>query len=456
MTSEQKEEQDLLKKKRANPTIKEIEVPIKFSTTRKIRLGPWQEEEDQILMQWVEENGPYNWSRCAKKIKERTGKQCRERWKNNLCSDIKKGRWTSEENLLILKLYDKFNSWKKIIPLFPKRTENAIKNRFYIQLRKIALKNKKEAVSKIKLEELKKYLNEAVQQAEDIYFNQNKFATKEKFEEYLKEIEDFINNFKIGNTIKKTELRAKIFGIEEEEEEEEEKKKKNKEKQEEKKTEIKEKEEKFYNKDSFSIDEGEEEEENKKEEEKKKIKNKQSVGKKEKKVKKEKKEKKGKKEKEEEKLKEQKSSFSFGNKFSLEQGNEKEMHSLSKYIPSETKLLYGKSKSKIYSNNIYNRRTSSKNLNNDFEFENPYSQSRSSNNYLLRPLQSQRSSLFRPTSSNYLLRQTSSRRMDSNYFDSNVQQNNQHEFYPPSNNLSKLMSKKSKFKYLTSSLSFNN
>ena len=132
------------------------------------------------------------------------------------------------------------------------------------------------------------------------------------------------------------------------------------------------------------------------------------------------------------------------------------MHSLSKYIPSETKLLYGKSKSKIYSNNIYNRRTSSKNLNNDFEFENPYSQSRSSNNYLLRPLQSQRSSLFRPTSSNYLLRQTSSRRMDSNYFDSNVQQNNQHEFYPPSNNLSKLMSKKSKFKYLTSSLSFNN
>ena len=466
MSSEQKEEPELLQKKRVSPTIKEIVIPIKFNT-KKIRLGPWQEEEDEILLKWVKENGPYNWSRCAKRIKERTGKQCREHWKNNLCTDIKKGFWTSEENLLILKLYTKFNSWKKIIPLFPKRTENAIKNRFYIQLRKIALKNKNEAVSKLKLEELKKFLDEAIQNAEDIYFNENKYATKEKFEDYLKEIEDFISSYKHGNKIKKSKLRAKIFGIEEEEEEEEEKeeeikkiKKEKKEKKEEKeKIEKNKQDDKYSNMDSMSIedeDEKEVKEEKEKEEEETKSKKKKSKNniKKEKKERKEKKEKKEMKEKKSEKIKAKKSSFSFGKSKNIEPVNQKDLHSISKFIPSETKLLYGKSRSNIFSSNVFGRYTSSKQINNDYEIENPYPQ-RGTTNYILRPLQSQTSSLLRPASSNYFLRQASSR-AEINNCNQNVQQNNQNQFYPPSNDVSKLMSKKSKFKYLTSSLSFNN
>ena len=472
MSSEQKEEPKLLQKKRDTPTIKEIEIPIKFNIKKNIRFGPWQEDEDEILIKWVEDNGPYNWSRCAKKIKLRTGKQCREHWKNILCSTIKKGRWTSEENLLILKLYNKFNSWKKIIPLFPKRTENAIKNRFYIQLRKVALKNKNEDVSKIKLEELKKFLDEAIQNAEDIYFNENKYATKEKFEEYLKEIEDFISSYKIGNKIKKSKLRAKIFGIEEEEEEDEEeieeeikkkKKEKKEKKEEEEKIEIKIQDDKYSNMDSMSIDDDEEEKEKEKEVKEEKEKEEETKVKKNKpknntkKEKKEKQEKQEKKEKKSEKIKEKKSSFSFRKSKSIEPVNQKDLYSVSKYIPSETKLLYGQSRSNIFSSNIFDRHTSSKNINNDFETENPYLYPhRGTTNYILRPLKSQRSSLLRPTSSNYLLRQTSSRQGDINNFVPNIQQNNQLGFYPPSNDVIKLMSKKSKFKYLTSSLSFNN
>ena len=201
----------LLQNKRLEPDVNKIENPIRFITTKKIKIGPWNKEEDDILKKWVADNGPHHWSKCAKLIQERTGKQCRERWRNCLNAGIKKGEWTAEENLLILKLYDKYKSYKKFGIAFPGRTENALKNRFFIQLRKVALKNKKDHVSKIKLNELKSYYNEAVEKAEEIYFNRNKDATKEKFDEYLKEIENAINKGEKGNSFYLTDLRDKII-----------------------------------------------------------------------------------------------------------------------------------------------------------------------------------------------------------------------------------------------------
>ena len=154
-----------------------------------------------------------NWAQCAEILQERTGKQCAERWRNCLNEGIRKGEWTAEENLLVLKLYDKFKSYKKIAIVFPGRTENSLKNRMFIQLRKVALKNNKKSVSKIKLDELKLYFDEAVRKAEETYFNRNKDATFEKFEEYLKEIENIVEkaqNQKEGS-IYLNDLRDKII-----------------------------------------------------------------------------------------------------------------------------------------------------------------------------------------------------------------------------------------------------
>ena len=162
-------ETDFLQKKRSEPEVSEITIPIRLSTTKKIKLGPWNKDEDNILLKWVKDNGPHHWGECAQILKERTGKQCRERWRNCLVNGIKKGEWTPEENLLVLKLYEKFKSYKKMIPAFPGRTENALKNRFFIQLRKTAIKNNKQNVSKIKLDELKSYLKETIEKAEEIY-----------------------------------------------------------------------------------------------------------------------------------------------------------------------------------------------------------------------------------------------------------------------------------------------
>ena len=106
--------------------------------------GPWTQEEDQKLIAWVQAEGPTKWAQAASFIKGRSGKQCRERWFNNLCPGVKKGNWSEEEDEMIFQLYQKYgSSWSKIAKYIPGRTENAIKNRFYATLRKIAADKKK-------------------------------------------------------------------------------------------------------------------------------------------------------------------------------------------------------------------------------------------------------------------------------------------------------------------------
>lgn len=102
--------------------------------------GPWTLEEDKRLIEWVQKEGALKWSRAAHYIPGRSGKQCRERWLNNLNPHLKKSNWTDEEDELIFSLYKKYGSaWSKIAKNFEGRTENSIKNRFYSTIRRLAL-----------------------------------------------------------------------------------------------------------------------------------------------------------------------------------------------------------------------------------------------------------------------------------------------------------------------------
>jgi len=110
--------------------------------------GPWTPEEDQKLVAWVESEGPNKWAQAANYIVGRSGKQCRERWFNNLNPDVKKGEWTKEEDELIFGLYKKHgSSWSRIAKLVPGRTENSIKNRFYSTLRRLTADRKKSSTT---------------------------------------------------------------------------------------------------------------------------------------------------------------------------------------------------------------------------------------------------------------------------------------------------------------------
>ena len=66
--------------------------------------GPWTREEDQKLVDWVKTEGPTKWAQASLVIEGRSGKQCRERWFNNLSPQVKKGNWTVEEDDIIFKL----------------------------------------------------------------------------------------------------------------------------------------------------------------------------------------------------------------------------------------------------------------------------------------------------------------------------------------------------------------
>ncbi|CAI2369764.1 unnamed protein product [Moneuplotes crassus] len=126
--------------------------------------GPWSKEEDLLLKNFVKENGIKSWFKATSIIEGRSTKQIRERWINVLDPNLKKSKWSLEEEKILFELFLKFGSkWAKLRKFFQGRTENQLKNRFYSTLRKARNNLEPEATTKIKNSELLRYVPNVVE-----------------------------------------------------------------------------------------------------------------------------------------------------------------------------------------------------------------------------------------------------------------------------------------------------
>lgn len=143
-----------------------------YQTFRRESRKPWLEEEDSLLVSLVEKalagfgvyvdssgNNPdledglktagnifvtrplpenvlsYNdlvsWDLMSKLLPSRKPKDCRKRWSNSLDPSLKKGRWTKQEDQLLLKAYnDHGASWQKVALDIPGRTDDQCAKRY--------------------------------------------------------------------------------------------------------------------------------------------------------------------------------------------------------------------------------------------------------------------------------------------------------------------------------------
>ncbi|XP_038988525.1 transcription factor MYB101-like isoform X2 [Phoenix dactylifera] len=95
-----------------------------------LKKGPWTAVEDAILMEYVRKHGEGSWNTVQKNTElARCGKSCRLRWANHLRPNLKKGAFSPDEELLILRLHAQLgNKWARMAAHLPGRTDNEIKN----------------------------------------------------------------------------------------------------------------------------------------------------------------------------------------------------------------------------------------------------------------------------------------------------------------------------------------
>ncbi|XP_071430590.1 snRNA-activating protein complex subunit 4 isoform X3 [Pithys albifrons albifrons] len=89
-----------------------------------LKKGPWTPEEDAMLLAAVRKYGERDWYKIRTEVPGRSDAQCRDRYLKALHWDVKKGKWSIEEEEQLIELVQKhgLGHWSKIASELPHRT----------------------------------------------------------------------------------------------------------------------------------------------------------------------------------------------------------------------------------------------------------------------------------------------------------------------------------------------
>lgn len=114
---------------------------MKRSLTRPTR-GIWSEKENHTLIRLAQDKAQSSWNEIAIKLNSicggtKSGKQCRERYRNYANPKLEKTEWKPHEKLLFIVLHQVHgNRWSEIAKYLNWRSDVVIKNYFYCVIRK--------------------------------------------------------------------------------------------------------------------------------------------------------------------------------------------------------------------------------------------------------------------------------------------------------------------------------
>eukprot|EP00884_Botryococcus_braunii_P013629 jgi/Botrbrau1/22267/Bobra.0138s0027.1 len=95
-----------------------------------VRTGAWTSQEDKLLSEWQAKLGN-RWSAVAKKIPGRTGQQCAQRWRHKVNPNIRKEKWTDDEDRQLMRLFKTYgNAWAEISRCMNGRTDQQCMGRW--------------------------------------------------------------------------------------------------------------------------------------------------------------------------------------------------------------------------------------------------------------------------------------------------------------------------------------